>query len=306
MLTVREVCSLYLRHSKAVGLHCPQALAEREQLFELFVKAHGDKRTGECKPFHLSDWLESHEGWKSVATLRAKANMIRAAFEWAHDQERIQRNPFKKVRYAEAERRPNLPDKVLETIEHVANKQFEVALRFLRLTACRLTELAEATWKNIDFEHGSWTIPRHKSKRYTGRAKVIALVPEAVWLLQKMAIVAAHMPDAKFNAAALAPIADSLIFTNTRGTAWNRRTLGQQLARIKAKYNIRTKATLHGIRHEALTAPLANGASITLVSEQAGHASPTITHKYYWHRDDQHIHAIREAFERGLPKDGPP
>lgn len=310
-LTVRELLALYLRHSRANGLHCPQALSDREALFKLFISAKhdgndilfGDYQVADCKAFHLSDWIDSNEGWKSVATRRAKANMLRAAFEWAAEQERIVKNPFKKVRYAESERRPCLPDEILETIEHVANKKFELALRFLRLTGCRLTELGEATWEGIDFENGIWTIYRHKSKRYTRKVKTVALVAEAVWLLQKQAIAAAKMPDATFNEAMLKPIITDTIFKNNRGTPWNKRTLGQGLTRIKVKFNIKTKASLHGIRHEGITNALANGAPLHLVSQQAGHASPAITDKYYWHPDKSHIQAIRQAFEKGLRKD---
>lgn len=310
-LTVRDVIALYLRHSKANGLHCQQALAERESLFALFNEAtFGDPPVkivdldvDNAKAYHLSDWIDANEGWKSVATRRAKANMIRAAFEWAAEQERITRNPFRKVRYAESERRPNLPDDVLETVEHLANKKFEIALRFLRLTGCRLSELSEATWAGIDFEHGVWTIHRHKSKRYTGKAKSVALVAEAVWLLQKMAIAAAKMPNATFDTARMAPIFQQTIFTNNRGTAWNRRTLGQSLSRIKVKFNIKTRASLHGVRHTAATEALANGASPVLVSEQLGHASPAITFKYYWHPDADHVQQIRQAFEKGIRKD---
>lgn len=307
-LSVRDVIALYLRHSKANGLHCPQALAERESLFKVFSEAtFGDPPVkivdldvDNAKAYHLSDWIDAQEGWKSVATRRAKANMIRAAFEWATEQERIPKNPFRKVRYAESERRPNLPDEVLQTLEHLANKRFEIALRFLRLTGCRLTELAEATWAGIDFDQGIWTIHRHKSRRYTGRDKVVALVPEAVWLLQKMAIGAAKMPNATFDPAQLVPILQQAIFTNNRGTAWNRRTLGQSLTRIKAKFGIKTKASLHGIRHESITQALANGGSLKLISEQAGHTTSVITERYYYHKDISQMDAIRAAFNCGI------
>lgn len=302
-MLVRDLLALYLRHSKANGLHCAQALAEREQLFKLFLIDHGDTAVEDCKPFHLSDWIDAHEDWRSVATRRAKANMIRAAFEWATEQERIPKNPFKKVRYAEAERRPCLPDECLATIQHLANKKFELALRFLRLTGCRLSELAEAAWADIDFDKAIWIIRRHKSRRYTHRDKVVALVPEAIQLLIHMAWAIAPVSDAAAMKTFLASQADSIIFLNNRGTPWNRRTLGQTLARIKKKYGIKTRASLHGIRHNGATEAIANGASMELIAEQYGHSSPAVTAKYYWHPNANHTSAIRDAFERGLQKD---
>ncbi len=227
--------------------------------------------------------------------------MIRAAFAWAADGERIDRNPFVRVRYEEAERRPELPDKCLDVVTDLANKPYERALRWLRLTGCRLSEMAEAIWADIDLERGIWTIPKHKSRKKTKRPKVIALVPEAVALLRELPSVALAESVPLF-ASVLGSGAkpDDVIFTNTRGTAWNRRTLGQQLRRMKEKFGITTKASLHGIRHCAATSAIAAGAPIKMVAEQLGHSTTAVTEKYYWHASDEHVDAMRDAIGKGI------
>lgn len=299
-LTVRAVVALYLRHSAATGLHCPEALAERHRTLSWFCDHCGDLPVEDCRPYHLSDWIEAHPGWKSVATRRAKANVVRACFEWAAQGERIARNPFKSVKYAEANRRPDMPDDVTERVCRLANKPFERAVRFLRLTGARLSELCAATWADVDLDLGLWTIPKHKSVRFTHKPKLVALVPEAVQLLRDLEVAAgAGAPGAE---AVQAPDARGApIFLNNRGTPWNRRTLGQQLRRMKRRLGISERATLHGLRHAMATAALGNGAPILLVAEQLGHASPVITTRYYWHRSAQHLEAVRDAAARGRP-----
>lgn len=185
-ITVKDVIELYLRHSSAQGMHCHAARTDRVRTFALFSAAVGHLYVSDAKPFHLTDFIDSHTTWKSTSTRRAKANEIRAAFAWALDGERILKNPFARVRYAEAVRRPDLPDATLETICNLANKRFERSARFLRLTGVRLSELCRATWREIDFERSLWTIRKHKSLRYTKKPKTVALVPEAVELLRSL------------------------------------------------------------------------------------------------------------------------
>ncbi len=302
--TVADVIDLYLRYSRAVGLHCPEALADRERTLGLFAEVHGALPISECKPFHLSDWIEAHPTWKSVSTRRAKANEIRAAFQWACNGERIDRNPFLKVRYAEAERRPEMPDDVLDKLCALANKPYERAARFMRLTGCRCSELCRARWRDVDLERGVWTIPYHKSKHATKRPKIVALVKEAVDLLTEIrAIAVVRVADSKAGMPTKnVPTDADFIFTNTRGRPWNRRTLGQQIERMKRRYGIECKASLHGIRHKFAGQAVANGAPIALISAQLGHQSISTTQRYYVDLSGS-MDAIRAAAEMAKRKE---
>lgn len=287
-LTVRDIITLYLRHSEASGVHGPEALADRLRTFGLFVETCGNLRVTDAKPYHLTDFIEAHPTWRSVSTRRAKANYIRAAFQWAAEQERIDRNPFVRVRYAEAESRPPMPDATLEQFASLGNKSFERAIRFLRFAGCRLSELCVAEWPDMDMERALWTIRKHKSRRFTRKVKIVPLVPEAVNLLKEVR----RTQRSDYL---------GFIFLNNRDKPWTRRTLGQQLSRMKKKFGIDSPATLHGIRHQFATSCIVNGAPLKLVSEALGHSSSAITEKYYAHMA-QATDAIRRASQLGLPK----
>lgn len=280
-LTVRALCALYLRHCEIESVHGAEARADRQRTLRLFCEAHGDLPVSECKAFHLSGFIEAHAAWKSSATRRAKANAVRACFQWACNDERINRNPFARVRYAEAERRPELADDTFALVARLANKRFEAAFRFLRLTGCRLNELCEAEWPDIDLDRGVWTIHRHKSRRYTHRPKLVALVAQAVDLLLEIDRVAGK-PN---------------VFLNNAGNPWTRRTLGQTLRRMKLRHGIDSPATLHGIRHRFAGVAVANGAPLKLVAAQLGHSNTAVTERYYVSLEG-HMDAIREAAER--------
>jgi len=303
-MLVRELVALYVRHCEVESVHCETAKKDRAYTFGLFVAKYAELRVCDLKPFHLTDLIEEHPEWRSVATRRAKSNAIRACFQWAAEQERIERNPFRLVRYAEAERRPDLPDEDLSRVYLLANKPFERVCRFLRLTGCRVGELCKARWQDMDLAGGQWTIPLHKSRKHTGKPKLVALVPEAVELLCQVAGAVAFGPVAGSVTAVVATPAQptAFVFLNTRGKPWNANALGMQLRRLKARHGVHTMATLHGIRHRFGTAGVVNGAPLKLISAQLGHSSVAVTEAYYVDLSGQ-MDAIRAAAAKALPKE---
>lgn len=306
-LSVADILDAYARHCAAEGVHGDGARDERHYVFRLFRADYGHLPVNDCRPFHLTDFIESHPEWKSVSTRRQKAGAIKACFRWAADGERIDRHPFRAVRYGESERRPEMADDVLSRIQALANKPGERVLRFIRLTGCRASEVCRAIWADVDLERGIWKIPKHKGRRYTGRAKVVALVAEAVELLRSIAAAKAstmaasprsvgHMP-----ALGMATNEADRIFLNTRGKPWTRHSIWQTIHHVKRRAGITAPGSTHSIRHRAASAMVVAGAPISLVAAQLGHANPTITSKYYVHLENQ-IDAIRAAASLGVPR----
>lgn len=300
-LSVRDILTLYLRHSRAEVVHGAAALADRERTFALFAAVCGDLAVTDCKPYHLTDFIEARAGWRSVSTRRAKAAEIRAAFQWATDQERINRNPFRGVRYREADRRPDMPDDVLNRALEAGNRPWAKAVLFLRLTGCRTGELCAARWEDVDLDRGVWVIPKHKTRKHTGKPKVVALVPEAVALLRRLLEMAPATAPGAVPTVADSAVPGNFVFRNNRGKPWTRGQLYQTWRRMRIKGVVKSNATLHGIRHRFGSAGVANGAPIKLVSMQLGHASVATTEKYYVCLDGE-IEAMREAARKAAPK----
>lgn len=284
-LTVITIIDLYKRHCAIESVHSAVAHANRMRTFEWFCafNGYGEMLVRDMKPYHLTDFIEAKPSWKSVSTRRANSNFIRAAFQWAANQERIDRNPFKRVRYAEAERRPDMPDEILERLCLAASKPFERFLRFLRLTGCRIGEANQALWPDMDLDRGVWVIPQHKTRKITGKAKVVALIPQAVELLKP------HFQEG------------GPVFLNCEGLPWTDDALRMYLKRLKRRLGITHPATCHGIRHAMASAAIAAGAPMKLVAAQLGHQNLATTEKYYCHLEGQ-IDAIRNAAQMGAPK----
>jgi integrase len=286
--TAKAIVICYLRHAQASALCCPEALAERQRTLPRFADSLGERPVSLCKAFHLSDWIDAHPTWKSGSTRKAKANQVIACFNWATREQRIPFNPFAAVRYEEAQPRPPMEDRVLSRVLLFASKPFERAVRFLRLTGCRLSELCRAAWADVDLEMGVLYMKHHKSRFKTRRSKAVVLLPDAVALLRELS---REQGDRR----------EGHVFLNSRNMPWTRQALGQTLRRLKARKGIDTHATLHGIRHQFATVAVRQGAPIKFVSLQLGHSSVAVTEKYYLHLGAD-VEAIREAIKATLPR----
>lgn len=295
LLTVRQVVDRYMQHCFAVGTHSAEARSERERTFKVFLAytspafdgTLGDLPLASCLPCFLEDLIEGNLRWKSTSTRKAKANQINAAFNWAVNSKRIPDNPFSGITYPEAEPRPCMPDDVLGKVMVKANKSFERALVFLRLTGCRLSDLFRLCWDHIDWEKGLARLPVRKAKRNgKGKPKPLILLDETIELLKKVRAEDYHEGE---------------VFRNTQGRSWTRRTLGQELARLKERLEIGDPATLHGIRHQVGTMAVKAGISVKFVSRLLGHSSSAITERYYVH-DDEDFESMRIAAEAAKPK----
>jgi integrase len=183
-----------------------------------------------------------------------------------------------------------MPDAALETILRHANRRFARILRFLRFTGCRAGEACGLTWGNVDLELGVCTFPTHKSKKHTGKAKQIVLLPEAVAILRE---IRGRLPAA-------CAVANLHVFVNCRSRPYNRGSLCLAMSRLKHRHQVDTPATLHGLRHQFASVAIAAGAPLKLISMQLGHSSSAITEKYYLHLAGQ-LEAIRAAAAFALP-----
>jgi integrase len=306
LVTVRAVVERYLQHCLSNNVHTPDARSERTRTFKQFLAWVPDQASGfpltsgsppigdwplvNCQPFHLQDWIESNPKWKSSSTRKAKANIVNAAFNWARKGRRITDNPFEHVNYEEAERRPCMPDEVLQVVMEKANLKFERALTFLRLTGCRQSSMFRLRWEHIDWDSkipvARLPVSMSKSGKKKKKGTTIILLPEAVELLRKVKAEDFHEGE---------------VFRNNRGKPWNRGLLGQQLRRMKKRLDLREAATLHGIRHQVGTTAVRNGTSIKFVSRFLGHSSTAVTEKHYVH-DEADLDAMLVAAQAARPK----
>lgn len=92
---------------------------------------------------------------------------------------------------------------------------------------------------------------------------------------------------------------DGLVFTATFGAAASDSTVRKEFSRLLRAADIPVMR-LHDLRHSCATIELAAGAPLVAVSEQLGHAKPSITLNVYAHAVPSMRQAVAEAMHRAL------
>lgn len=290
-LRVTDLYCLYLNHVRATKDLSPRRLKAAESYWRLFLDQHGQMLIEtDLKGYHLTDFIEANPSWKCSGTRKYVCDVLKAPLTWAAKQGRIAVNPFGGINYEKSGPRPAMPDESLEKIVAASHWHARVALRWLRITACRVSELCRADWKDIDWVRAVWCIPLHKKVKRTRKPRYVALIPEAVELLRTL----------ETDAIALKGKADGPIFQSSRGERWGDTGIWKQINRVKKRLGMDEKASTHGLRHQWATLAVSRGAPPKLLAEQMGDTLKTVE-DYYIHLDGQ-TEAIRSAAMLGVPR----
>ena len=134
--------------------------------------------------------LEDIKDKRGPAVALLAREVVRAVFVHAQSSGIQAINPCDVVRAASIARleprdRALSPDEIrkfLSALERVAcAPTLRLALRFVLLTGVRKSEFIDATWHEIDFDKGLWTIPAARMK--AGKAHVVPLCEQALDIL---------------------------------------------------------------------------------------------------------------------------
>lgn len=124
--------------------------------------------------------IESVLTWATVSGYRNGENPAR----WEGNLKEVLPNPSKitKVKHHRAIAWQEVPNfmKKLRQREGMATR----ALEFAILTAARSSEVRKATWNEIDFEAGTWTVPGERIK--AGRKHTVPLPDDVITLLRSV------------------------------------------------------------------------------------------------------------------------
>jgi integrase len=108
-------------------------------------------------------------------------------------------------------------------------------LRFILLTASRLGEAGGARWRDVDWQVGTWTIPREQAKN--DQAHIVPLSRQAIELLRRRVPMIAHSDGLIFAAETGAPLgnwdrAGKWFQTASGTTNWHRHDLRRTAATL--------------------------------------------------------------------------
>src|SRR3954463_11506643 len=138
------------------------------------------------KPIHVSRWLEANPGW--TTSRRCAIVALKRSYNWANDEGLLDENPLKKVKRPPTKRRERIPteDERKQTRQRTRDEPFREFVFAMTETGARPGEVRRVTAAHFDQEHGAWVLSEHKTKKKTGRQRVIYLTPTMIELTKKL------------------------------------------------------------------------------------------------------------------------
>jgi integrase/recombinase XerD len=274
--TVAAICEAFLDWS---ARHNALRTYEFYKMFlQDFCTEHCPLRVAGLKPFHVTRWIDGHYRWNAT-TRRQAITSLKRALNWAVDEGYISANPIRRVKKPDGQRR----EQILTPDEHkrivaATNTPFRLFLLALRQTGARPDEVARVTAEHVDFHAGTWTLPDHKTRSKTHRARVIYLTPCVVTLSRILATVRPTGP----------------LFRNGRGRPWTANAIRCRMRRLRKKLNLPKGIVAYTYRHTFTTEGLVNGVPIATMTELLGHVDTKMISLHYGHLNQKTDH-LRQA-----------
>jgi integrase len=325
--TVGELCQLYiahLRHRRDSGEL--EAGSRKDAIRRLadFPETCGHLPATEIRPHHVTEWLEARRYVPPHRTVARKpkrprpgkpratdpklepvppppapeprplsatsrndsATAIRAVFRWAVDEGHIDRDPLAGLKKPKRARRREL---VLDSsqwpavLAAITTPEFRDLAEFLRATGARPGEAFRLEARHVDLAKGVAVLnaEEHKTGRKTGGRRQVYFSGRFRPMLERL--IREHPAGP--------------IFRNSRGRAWNRGSVNDQVKRIRGRAGVGREFIAYALRHLFATDALDRGIPIATVALMLGHADARMVSTVYSRLDERHEH-LRDAIEK--------
>jgi integrase len=281
-LTTAQVCDLFLdwssRHNDK------STYVWYKDFLQSFCDLHGGRKALELKPFHVTRWLDSETGW-GKATRRCATIAVKRAFNWAETEGHLSANPLKAVKKGPPVQRERIltAEERTQVLKSGRGKPFREFVQALQETGCRPSEIAKVTAQNVYLDLGIWVLPEHKTRKKTGKPRVVYLTPAMVQLTKEL--VQRH-PEGP-------------LFLNSRGKPWSRNAIRCRFRHLRRKIPGLKGVVSYTYRHSFATDALENGVGVAQVAELLGHTNTDMLMQHYQHLREKREH-LRQAAAKAI------
>ncbi|WP_163526657.1 site-specific integrase [Halobacillus ihumii] len=267
--------------------------------YKRFMKYLKQDTLTHIKPYHLQEAYSEMLDEYSIHSHNNSVTIISHLFEFAVDNEFIQKDPHKKIKMKKVPK-TEIDVWTEEDINKFMNichddlysrTMFALTLH----TGMRKGEVRGLMWDDIDLsekvihikrqlapaksQFNEWIPPKSESSR-----RPIYISNYLVNLLKKYKKHAWH------------PNISNGVFSNERGTAIATKTMSDRLDRYAFCAGIK-RIRYHDLRHTHATILIQKGVNIKVVSDRLGHSDISITLNKYTHFDESSKREAAEVFE---------
>ena len=274
--TVLAVIEAFLAHDEKQSKE--RTYYERKRYLQLFTEARGRLLVKECKVYHLTSWLDEHPEWLNPWTRSYAIRCVKRPFNWAVQQDLLERNPFGKVPPGKGDpRRCMTPQEfgklLMAAREHQMTGLIEV-LRFLYIVGCRPEVVRHLRWDHVQWHRQMIVIDKPadlKLLKVRKRLRLSLAHPSAFEILRTIQGRNDH-PE--------------YVFVTRLRKPWSRNGIQQHVRRLRREAGLAEDVVTYGLRHSWATRGVRSGAPIKHVSMGMGHSKVSTTDENYTHLDD--------------------
>jgi len=281
-LTAAQVCDLFLEWSSRHNDR--DTYVWYKHFLQSFCNLHGGLKATELKVFYVTRWLDSTPRW-GEATRRCATIAVKRAFNWAEGEGHLSANPLKGLKKGPAKRRERIltPDERKQILNSGGGSAFQELVQALQETGCRPSEVARVSAENVDLDLGIWVQPEHKTRKKTGKPRVVYLTPAMVELTKEL--MERHQ--------------EGPLFLNSRGKPWSKNAIRCRFRHLRRKIPGLKGVVSYTYRHSFATDALENGVGVAQVAELLGHTNTDMLMQHYQHLREKREH-LRQAAARAV------
>ncbi len=223
-----------------------------------------------------------NECLKSLAppTVNIHLRNISASFNLAVKWKLLNVNPAKEVsKLKELQREKSIfeQDQLNKLIETIDKPEIKILVLFGYYTGCRLSELLNLQWSDIDLTRNTITIKNKETfKTKTGRIRKIPVSSKLRFIINNMKITTSN----------------DYLFNTSKGKPYTKDYAGEIVRKAIRKAGLPHSLHFHCLRHTFITELLRKGVSIYYVSRLAGHSNISTTMGYIHTDTDDYRTAI--------------
>jgi integrase len=241
----QETYKWYLKHINSFASHIGAKVTTKD------VKAH-----------HVQQWLDAQR--VSDGTKHGMWRAVNRAFNWAINQELIDRNPARGV---EKPAPPHREDFVTEEEYNAVLDNSDEFFKNLIIVAweCgpRPQELLALEARHVELDKTRWHFPPPEGKK--NRRRFVYMTPEAQAIVARLVRKYPSGP----------------IFRNSRGRPWTPYSVNCRFQRLEEE--VGRKLCLYLFRHSYITGKLIAGVDSAIVKDLAGHVDAQMINRVYGH-----------------------
>ncbi len=236
----------------------------------------GEILAAALKPYHVQEWVDSHDNW-GCNHQRGAIIAVQRVYSWAIEQGYLETNPIQKMKKPGAKRREDYikaEDYPLILKEIREGDPFREFFLFVWATGCRPQEARHIEPRHVELDKERIVFPAEESKGKRAK-RIIYMQGVALEIITRLM---GQYPDGK-------------LFRNCRGVAWTKFAVCNRFLRISKILGKRLFA--YGARHNFGTRKLLQGHDAITVATLMGHADATMLSKVYAHVSDDEAHLKR-------------